>query len=274
MRNGSGEVTVRATSPDDRAALLAYLERLPDDDRRRRFFGSRALERHLDSWLALPARGGTTLVAMTDGEAGPRCVGEAGFAPRDDGSAEFAMSVDVEHRGGLGRALFGELRRRAAAAGFTALYGDVLESNAPMLGLLRRRGGATIERPDDSVVGIVVGTASCAPPWPDAGPGPRVLVEAPRGRWAGEAVVRGAGAQVAVCPGPEDRTPGEPCPLLTTGSCPLVDGADVVVHALPAGRRASETVRRTLLKGPVPVVVPEQDAGDIDPRRVVAILTS
>ncbi len=81
--------------------------------------------------------------------------------------------------------------------------------------------------------------------WPEAS-GRRVLIENGDGAelWAQADVLRQAGYRVATCRGPtgDDGWPtgadGEVlrCPLLETGCCPLVEGADVVVSGCGVGR--------------------------------------
>ena len=69
---------------------------------------------------------------------------------------------------------------------------------------------------------------------PSGGPRRRILVEAEDAgvRAAALTALGKAGYEVETCAGPR---PGHPCPLLAGAPCPLVDRADVVVHAL-AGR--------------------------------------
>jgi hypothetical protein len=244
----------RPTSPADRAGLIAFFDALPEADRRLRFFGPSDVAGHVDRWLAL--EGAVSIVAVVDepgGEPGcvpgcvpadgsgqapglePRIVAEGGFVDRGEGMAEFALSVAYDARGGLGTAMFEQLRIAAAERGVPMLYGDVLASNLPMLGLMRRLGGVTIERPERQVIGIVVGTATGAPPWPDR-PRPRLLIEATSASWSGEERLRAAGIDVAVCAGPSARRASAPCPELTGEGCPLVEGADLVVHLLDEDR--------------------------------------
>ena len=268
----SRQVTIRELRAEDAPALLAYLERLPVEDRRLRFFGSRVLTDHVAFCLELPTHGGVALVVMQpdpDGD-GERCVGEAGLVPRPDGTDDFALSVDVEVRGGTGAALFAELRRLAAARGRVAVRGDVLPYNRRMLRLLRHRGGVTIDREDDEQVAIIVGTTDGAPGWPSSEiDAPRVLVEASGARWTGERALREHGAQVAVCGGPTTRVPGDPCPLLVGRRCPLVDGADVIVHLLPASEPAHRGVAAALpVDGPTVFVAP-RDEGRLDVSEVL-----
>jgi hypothetical protein len=256
-------VTIRDLREEDGPALLAYLQRLPVEDRRLRFFGSRVLTDQVTFCLELPAHGGVVLVAMqADGDDGERCVGEACLVPRPDGTDDFALSVDVEVRPGTGTALFTELRRRAAARGRVAVRGDVLPHNRAMLRLLRHRGGVTIDREDDEQVAIIVGTTEAAPGWPaPETDGPRVLVEATGARWAGERALREHGAQVAVCGGPTGRVPEDPCPLLVGRRCPLVDGADVIVHLLSASEPAHRRIAAALpVDGPAVFIAPHDEA--------------
>lgn len=248
-------IEIRRAVPEDRELLERFFEELPPDDRRLRFLGSAAPGSHLTRWLALRDDGGEAFIATTTGPAGvQRCVGEAAFAPRGDGTAEFALSVAVDARGGLGTALLELLRRTAAAAGIRALHGDVLARNGAMNHLLRRRGGITVERQDSSSAGVIIATDAGVAPWPETQPRrPRVLVEASDGRWGGEERLRSAGYQVAVCPGPRSRPVDDPCPLLVGRRCPLVDGADLVVHDLSPEHAAHRRLAATLAE-PGPAV--------------------
>jgi hypothetical protein len=76
--------------------------------------------------------------------------------------------------------------------------------------------------------------------WPERRGRPRVLVENPdRGElWAYADILEEAGYEVAMCTG-EHPDGGARCPLLETGRCDLVEGADVVVStcALERGDR-------------------------------------
>jgi hypothetical protein len=142
-----------------------------------------------------------------------------------------------------------------------------------MLGLLRRRGGVTIERESEHEVGILVGTATGAPPWPTAPDrGRRVLVEATGGRWSGERRLREAGFQVAVCSGPTSRSPGDPCPLLVGEPCALVDGADVVVHLLPSDEPAHRGVAAALPTDGPEVLITPSDEGRVAVAEVLEAL--
>jgi hypothetical protein len=100
-----------------------------------------------------------------------------------------------------------------------------------MLALARSRGYATMDHEDWSIVRVVMGAASREPGWPGPADRPRLLVEAPGGRWQGEDEARAAGLQVVVCPGPTARR--RPCPALAGERCPLAAGADAILVARP-----------------------------------------
>lgn len=96
------------------------------------------------------------------------------------------------------------------------------------------------------------------PSWGERDERQRVLVENPDFGvgFAIERVLEDAGYEVAVCGGP-DSLRGHECPLVFTGACELVSGADVVVHSLNPDRSAHAEVLRALrAKHPdTPIVV-------------------
>jgi acetyltransferase len=71
-----------------------------------------------------------------------RFVAVGRYAPNPDGTtAEFALTVADDWQGkGIGRALLERLCQRARAAGYTALYGHILNANREMLDLAARLG--------------------------------------------------------------------------------------------------------------------------------------
>ena len=87
---------------------------------------------------------------------------------------------------------------------------------------------------------------------------PRVLLEVDDGAeaFARLRVLERAGYHVSWCPGP-DGHPTRRCPLVTEGSCPLADDADVVVTALRLHHDSTREVLGALAraKPELPVVV-------------------
>jgi hypothetical protein len=73
-----------------------------------------------------------------------------------------------------------------------------------------------------------------------------------------------------VCGGPKSRVPGDSCPLLVGRRCPLVDGADVIVHLLPTGEPAHRSVLAALpVDGPRVFIAP-CDEGRLEVSDVLA----
>lgn len=256
-------VEIRPAKQDDHELLRRYFEELPPDDRYLRFLAPCTDRTYLDAWLSLPERGGAAyLVLRTDPDGVESCIGEAGYARREDGTAEFALSVSPAARGGLGSLLIAHLCEAAAADGIRALHADVLTDNGAMNHLLRRRAGITVDR-DARQAGVVIPTAGGVPPWPEtAADRPRVLVESSDGRWEGEHLLREAGYQVAVCPGPHGRPGSDPCPVLSGRSCELMEGADVVVHDLSPRQPMNRRLGHALVGGAVQMRVVRRAPGD------------
>lgn len=97
--------------------------------------------------------------------------------------------------------------------------------------------------------------------WPEREGRKRALVENPDAAqlWAYAEVLRGAGYEVATCTG--EHPDGESvCPLIETGKCGLVDGADVVVSTCSI-QRGDKLLAVLGTKGSTPVVfeVPPPD---------------
>lgn len=92
------------------------------------------------------------LVATIDGIEGA-IVAEARFASDDGRSAEVAVIVDEAwRRRGIGWRALGMLLHAARARGLHALHGRVLDTNDPMLALVRRAGWRMSRDADDARV--------------------------------------------------------------------------------------------------------------------------
>ena len=139
-------------------------------------------------------------------------VAEAGYAIRDDGDGDLAVTVATPWRGWLGAYLLDVLVRHAAAEGVRNLQAEVLLENGPMLSLLRRRDPVALEH-DNGVVRLSIGTTG---PTTDVAAGRESAAGARRGRRP--SVVRRAcrggrrSCHDDVC-GPRSRG-GHECPVL------------------------------------------------------------
>jgi len=110
-----------------------------------------------------------------------------------------------------------------------------------------------------------MGRGQGQPRWGERGERPRVVVENPDFGigFAVERVLENAGYDVTLCGGPDSLARHE-CPLVFTGTCDLVSGADVVVHSLNPDRSEHAEVLRALRathpETPVVVEVPGPSA--------------
>ncbi|HET6949340.1 MAG TPA: CBS domain-containing protein [Acidimicrobiales bacterium] len=230
---GGRVLRVRPVEPGDVDGLVALYAGLSDGDRYRRFFSAYSPPRTFFARLAsVVDRGGFGVVAVVDGT--EEIVGEASYEMLPDGDGELGMTVAAGQRGWLGPYLLDVLAEAAAARGVPNLEADVLVTNSRMLTLLRARGYATLPSSDWVSLRLMVGTAGRTPVWPPrARDGtddrPRVLVEAPGGRWQGTTDAEDAGLQVITCSGPKGRRTR--CPALAGEPCPLAATADAVVVA-------------------------------------------
>ncbi len=256
LADGS-RMEVRSTTADDAAAICELYEMLSIGDRHRRFFGAfRPRLEWCRTWADVRSRGGFGVIAIVhrDGES-DEVAGEAGYAIRQDGDGDLAVTISPKWRGWLGPYLLDVLVRHAAATGLENLQAEVLLENGPMLSLLRRRDPVAMGH-DNGVVRLSIGTSGSPPRWPPADARPHVLVEVAGRRWSGEAAADRAGLATAMCAGPAARG-HRGCPVLDGGRCPLADGADAIVVLLdPTDERSARLVEAHRRQSPgTPVLV-------------------
>lgn len=144
---------VRPIRAADAPAAQAFVRALSLESRRARFhIGIHELGPALLRALTdVDPRVHVALVAETPGG---EIVADARYivGPRDC-SAEFALAVaDERQRQGLGSALLRQLIARARAQGLVQLWGDVLMTNAAMIGFVRRAGGRFEASPEGPLV--------------------------------------------------------------------------------------------------------------------------
>ncbi len=138
-RDGS-LVHVRPVRPGDADRLLEFLQSLPQEDRRLRFFS-------LGNDLARTAQAETdvdyvkSLGLLATVGADERVVGHALYAPYGDRRAEVAFAIASDFQGrGLGTLLLGQLAEAAARNGIDTFEAIVMSENTRMLELLRESG--------------------------------------------------------------------------------------------------------------------------------------
>ena len=225
-----GVLTIRRATANDIDGLHALYESLAVEDRRLRFFTASGPARYvLERFVGANEHGGLWLVAVApSGD----IVADGGYMLLDDGDADLGLTVAKEWRGWLGPYLLDVLARDAGEHGIRNLRADVLRENRPMLALVQHRGYAAVDQPDWSVATVTLSTGGGRPHWSPAHRRPRLLVEGCGGRWPGADAAKAAGWDVVTCAGPGSRSVRS-CPVLEGEPCPLVEGADLVVLALP-----------------------------------------
>src|SRR5205823_4484739 len=137
------ELTVRPATDADVDGMVGLYDHLTLNDRRLRFFAATHPSREvLQRMVDASARGGLWVVCVTkEGDV----VADAGYSMRDDGDAEFAVTVSEEWRGWLGSYLLEAMLRDAAEHGVHNMRADIMLENRPMLRLAAHRGFARVD---------------------------------------------------------------------------------------------------------------------------------
>jgi acetyltransferase len=150
LEDGSA-IDVRPMRPEDSERERAFFAALSEQSRYQRFMQHIAAlpPSLLARFTQLDYDRELALVALHDG----RFVAVGRYAPNPDGeTAEFALVVADAWQGkGLGRALLERLCIAARAAGYRALYGEILGANHAMLDLAARLGFTEVQRQADEV---------------------------------------------------------------------------------------------------------------------------
>jgi len=245
-----GRLVVRRVAADDVPLLQELYDGLGDDDRYLRFFTLY----HPDRWfyerlVTLDQRGGACVVAELvddpdrpgpDEHASRRLVAEASYERLENGSGDVAITVADDWRGWVGPYLLAVLCADAASKGIANLEASILTINRPMRALSRARGEVLLPGSDWGEVRVAFSTRGPAPLW-STDDRPRVLLEMRGSPWDHLADLAASGYEVVACAGPAGRR--APCPLLAGGECPLAEGADAIVVALPRREEMQELVR-------------------------------
>lgn len=160
LRDGR-EVLLRPIRPEDEATHDEFLNRLSPEDSRFRFFHYvRSLPHsELARLTQIDYDREMAFIATAPGPGGdPETLGVArAVADPDDLAAEFSVVVRSDlKRQGIATLLLRKLADYCRGRGLCELAGDVLADNAPMLELVRRRGGAVAgTSPEEGVVRVV-----------------------------------------------------------------------------------------------------------------------
>jgi RimJ/RimL family protein N-acetyltransferase len=158
LRNGR-PVEIRALRPDDRAGLIAAVERASAQSLFRRFFAAKRgfTEKEIAFFVNIDFINHVALVAVVDEDGHPVIVGGARYIVGQPGTAEVAFAVVDEHQGrGIGTALMRHLAAIARRAGLNELVAEVLPDNGPMLKVFENSGFHLTKKRTSEVVHIAL----------------------------------------------------------------------------------------------------------------------
>jgi RimJ/RimL family protein N-acetyltransferase len=157
-RNGR-QVKIRALRPDDRAELIAAIDRSSPESLYRRFFSPKRsfTEEEIVFFLNVDFVNHVALVALVEENGRPTIVGGGRYIIVQPGRAEVAFAVvDAYHGQGIGAALMDHLVSIACGAGVKELIAEVLHENIAMLRIFQRSGLQLSKKHEAGIVQITM----------------------------------------------------------------------------------------------------------------------
>ena len=142
LRHGQ-QVEIRALRPDDRASLLAAVDRTSSHSLYRRFFAMKRgfTEQEIAFFSNVDFVSHVALVAVLEEDGRPLIVGGGRYIVVQPGQAEVAFVVVDQYQGhGIGAKLLHHLAVMARDAGLKELVAEVLPENTSMLKVFERSG--------------------------------------------------------------------------------------------------------------------------------------
>jgi acetyltransferase len=136
-------VTIRPTRPDDASIVQDFVRELSPEARYFRFMGAvrELTPQMLRRFVRIDQTCEVALAAVATRGGRTRQLGECRYAVCPGGDCEFAVAVlDAWQGRGLGQRLMSNLIAIARIRGLTAMVGDVIATNAAMLGLALKLG--------------------------------------------------------------------------------------------------------------------------------------
>ena len=145
-------ITIRPMRPEDLEIETEFVQSWSPKTRYNRLFsaGSYTSPERLKAITRIDYTRDMALIAAVMLEDKEVQIGVARYVRRaDNRSCEFALSVADAWQGrGIGRVLMTKLIDAAAQAGLEIIEGDILASNEPMLGLMRKLGFSLASAPE------------------------------------------------------------------------------------------------------------------------------
>jgi GNAT superfamily N-acetyltransferase len=158
LRNGR-ELEIRSLKPDDRAELIAAVDRASPQSLYRRFLGARRgfTDKEIDFFVNVDFFSHVALVALLNEGGRSVIIGGGRYVVLQPGQAEVAFAVVDQHQGqGVGAALMKHLARIARQSGLKEFVAEVLPENLPMLGVFKSSGLPLSIKREPGLVHIVL----------------------------------------------------------------------------------------------------------------------
>jgi len=158
LRDGRA-AEIRALRPEDRAGLLAAVDRTSDRSLYRRFFAFKRgfTDQEVDFYLKVDFVSHVALVATLEEDGQPVIVGGARYIVGQPDQAEIAFAIDDAHQGkGIGAALMHHLVVLARQAKLKQLIADVLPENTAMLKVFAASGLEVRSRREPDATHVVL----------------------------------------------------------------------------------------------------------------------
>lgn len=141
--HGGGTIEYRALRPDDKADMLAAIDRTSMQSRQRRFFAPKRgfSDSEIAFFMNIDFVNHVALVAQINKDGESEIVGGGRYVIVKPGQAEVAFVVIDAYQGqGLGKALMRHIIRLARDAGLKELVAEVLPENHAMRRVLTSAG--------------------------------------------------------------------------------------------------------------------------------------
>ncbi|MEH2511838.1 RimJ/RimL family protein N-acetyltransferase [Nitrobacteraceae bacterium AZCC 1564] len=140
---GGGTIEIRALRPDDRADMLAAIDRTSAQSRQRRFFAPKRgfSDAEISFFMNVDFVNHVALVALINRDGRSEIVGGGRYVIVKPGQAEVAFVVVDAYQGqGLGKILMHHLVQWAHDGGLKELVAEVLPENQAMRRVLSNAG--------------------------------------------------------------------------------------------------------------------------------------
>lgn len=149
-------VTIRPLRPDDAAIERDFVTGLSDETRYNRLLGGaiKVSDEYIRRLTELDWSREAAFAAITMLGERESIIGVARYVADESGEdCEFALVLADAWQGrGIGRRMLEKLMAVAARRGIKRMHGEILSTNAPMLGLMRKLGYRLKHHPQDATV--------------------------------------------------------------------------------------------------------------------------